>query len=77
MDATNSTATQMDLRSALVANSAHGHVLQMQSLLKVEITHLETNSHLVNVTVRSTKSTIFVVFSAVSALKRAQLVRSQ
>jgi hypothetical protein len=77
MDATNLTATLMDLRSALVANFVHGHVLQMQSLLKVEITLQETNSHQVSVMVRSTKSIIFVVFSAVSALKRAQLVRSQ
>jgi hypothetical protein len=77
MDATNLIAILMDLRSALVANSVHGHVLQMQSSLKVEITRQEINSHLVNATVRSTKSIIFVVFSAVSALKHAQLVRSQ
>jgi hypothetical protein len=73
MVAINSTATQMDLRSASVANSAHGHVQQMQSMLKVEITLQAIRFHLVNATVRFIKSTTYVASSVVSALKLAQL----
>jgi hypothetical protein len=77
MVATNLTATLMDSKSASVANSAHGHVQQMQSLLKVEITPQVISSHLANAMVRSIKLIIFVASSAVSALKHAQLARSQ
>jgi hypothetical protein len=75
MVATNLTATQMDLKSASVANFVHGHVLQMQSLLKVEITLLAINFHQENATVRSIKLTIFAASSADFALKRVQLAR--
>jgi hypothetical protein len=77
MVATNLIATPMALRSALVANSAHGHAQQMQSLLKVEITLQEINFHQANATALSIKSIIFAVFSAASVLKRAQLALSQ
>jgi hypothetical protein len=67
----------MDLRSALVANSVHGHVQQMRSLLKVEITPLEINSHQESATERFIRLIIFAVFSAAYALKHAQLAHLQ
>jgi hypothetical protein len=67
----------MDLRSALVANSVHGHVQQMRSLLKVEITLLEINSHQESATALFIRLTISVVSSAAYALKHAQLALLQ
>jgi len=66
---------QYPVRSALVANSVHGHVQPMRFLLKAEITPLEINSHQESATERFIRLIIFAVSSAAFVLKHVQLVR--